>query len=236
MPIEAKDLYKYFSEAVRSCEAFNHWKKSGQRKFVFDHDDFLTTIEMEPMNRLGANTHHLSLTVAVSIPSQIEPIQDLYGRKRKKGTLLFQWSARTGKGFGHPTIGSSRTWIIETTEDVETFKSEILSTVTEDLPAYIEAINTKEKILDYVAEHEGVYASLPLFLNEMGASRARKELLKFIGSIPEYRPDASLFNWLERYELLPEDVLDRLKRASIQAQDTYAQRMKEIHDELAAEI
>lgn len=232
MPIEAKELYKCFSDSVRSCEYFKGWKKSGQRKFTHDNGVFLITIELEPMNSLGPNTHHLSLTVAAYYPSTIEPIQDLYGRKRKKDTLLYQWSIRNGKGFGHPTIGAKRTWIIETSEDIETFKSELDMTVSNDLPHQIECLNTNEKLLSYVIEHEGIYSSLPLILELNGTEQARIELLKYVGSVPEHRPATALLNWLRRYELFSDDVVDRLERASIQAQDTYAQRMKEIHDEL----
>lgn len=231
--MEAKDLYNYFSSSVKKSGHFSGWKKSGAKKFICEDDNLVKTIEIEQMKSLGPNSHHLSLTLAVFVHSDILPIRDIYGRKRKKGTLLFQWSARSGKGFGAPTVGSDRTWKIKSDLDIENYKSEIETTISEDMPKYLSLIETPKKLLEFVKKNENLNQYLPLLLELHGKEEAKKELLNYFSSAPEPRPQEQIFDWAVKYEVLPKGVVSELKKASIQHLDTYSKRMREICAEIA---
>lgn len=222
--IEITDINKRWHEYLRNHTYFRNWKKEYTRSYWNRSGDVHLGLALS----IG-RVRYMTLVVQFSIPHSIKPIIPEYDVDEHEG-FYFGHRVCRATGVSIPKVWDD--WPVGTPAQFDLDLQEIDQMIEKFVIPCFEQVSTENDFQKlYATLKPGLYKQLPAVLFFDGLTKAQHYLAQEL-HILEGRPEEKLCNWLVEQDVLPKEMIERIRLAGMQIEDDYVRRIKLLANEI----
>ena len=222
--IEITNINKRWHEYLRNHTYFRNWKKEYTRSYWNRSGDVHLGLAL-----IIGRVRYMTLAVQFSIPHSIKPIIPEYDVDEHEG-FYFGHRVCRAKGVSIPKVWDD--WPVGSPDQFDLDLQEIDQMIEKFVIPCFEQVSTENDFRKLYAELKpGLYKQLPVVLFFEGVKKAQHLLAQELPEL-EGRPEEKLCKWLVEHDVLPKEMVERIRLAGMQIQDNYVRQINLLATEI----
>jgi len=222
--IEMNEINKRWNKYLRNHPYFRDWKKEYTRSYWNRSGDVHFGLAL-----LIGRVRYMTLVVQFSVPHSIKPIIPEYDVDAVEG-FYFGHRVCRAKGVSLPKVWDD--WPVGTPSQFDLDLQEIDQMIEKFVIPCFDSITTEDEFRALYAELKpGLYKQLPAVLFFEGVKKAQNYLAQELRVI-DGRPEEKLCKWLAENNVVPNEMVERIKLAGMQIENEYVRRIRLLANEI----
>lgn len=210
-----KGLNRVFKERLAEQHYFDQWQREKSRELWKRDVEYSLGIDLQLGKWWGEKGGEVAVNLWCghrwTVPS----------KRLSNNDDIDYFSSRLG-----PIQNQDHWWKIATETDIEALSVELASLLSSRATPWFDKVSTKTGFLDWCSSVYPESFCFPYILEVHGASALKESVCHWLTSAP--RGIEQHLDWLLEFEIVSPEIASRLRKASIQAAETYRASLPEL--------